>query len=88
MIYAVFASKDSEWGGDYWLAHSIEGNKTLIMSMTDDENNHFPIVSMVVKGEYLTHDNNARKKGGYVYRDYKLGASVYHFTNSIISMNL
>ena len=47
------------------------------MSMTDDENNHFPIGSMVVKGEYLTHDNNARKKGGYVYRDYKPGASVY-----------
>ena len=59
----------------------IEGKQTLIMSMTDDENNHFPIGSMVVKGEYLTHDNNARKKGGYVYRDYKIGASVYHFTN-------
>ena len=43
---------------------------------------------MVVKGEYLTRDNNARKKGGYVYRDYKLGASVYHFTNLIIGTNL
>ena len=58
------------------------------MSMTDDENNHFPIRSMVVKGEYLTHENNARKKGGYVYRDYKLGATVYHFTNLIIGTNL
>ena len=44
-------------------------------------------MSMVAKGEYLTHDNNARKKGGYVYRDYKPGASVYHFTNLIIGTN-
>ena len=56
------------------MAHCIEGKQTLIMSMNDDENNHFPIGSMVVKGEYLTHDNNARKKGGYVYKDYKPGA--------------
>ena len=49
----MVSSKDSEWGGDYWLAHCIEGKKTLIMSMTDDENNHFPIGSMVVKGESL-----------------------------------
>ena len=84
----MVASKYSERGGDYWLAHCIEGKQTLIMSMTNDENNHFPIGSMVVKGEYLTHDNNARKKGGYVYKDYKPGASVYHFTNSIIGTNL
>ena len=56
--------------------------------MTNDENNHFLIGYMVVKGEYLTHENNARKKGGYVYRDYKPGASVYHFTNLIIGTNL
>ena len=61
-IYVVVASKHSEWGGDYWLAHCIEGNQTLIMSMNDNENNHFPIEYMVVKGEYLTHDNNERKK--------------------------
>ena len=84
----MVSSKYSEWGGDYRLAHCIEGNQTLIMSMTDDENNHFQIGSMVVKGEYLTHENNARKKGGYVYRDYKLDASVYHFTNLIIGTNL
>ena len=36
----------------------------------------------------LTHDNNARNKGGYVYRDYKPGASVYHFTDLIIGTNL
>ena len=56
--------------------------------MNGDENNHFPIRSIVVKGEYLTQDDNARNKGGYVYRDYKLGASVYHFTNLIIGTNL
>ena len=68
-IYAVVSSKYSEWGGDYWLVCCIEGKKTLIMSMSDDENNHFPIGSMDVKDEYLTQDNNARQKGGYVYRD-------------------
>ena len=86
-IYVVVASKDSEWGVDYWLERCTEGNQTVIMSMTDDENNHFAIRSMVVKGEYLPHDNNARKKGGYVYRDYKPGASVYHFGNLIIGTN-
>ena len=84
----MVASKDSEWGGDYCLAHCIQGKQTLIISMTNDERNHFPIGSMVVKGEYLTHENNARKKGGYVYRDYNLGASVYLFTNLIIGTNL
>ena len=87
-IYTVVASKDSEWGGDYWLACCIEGNQTLIMSMTYDENNHFPTGSMFIKGECLTHDNNSTKKGGYVYRDYKPGASVYDFTNLIIGTNL
>ena len=84
----MVSSKDSEWGGDYWLARCIEGKKTLIMSMTDVANNHFPISSMVVKGEYLMHDNNERNKGGYVYMDYKLGSSVHHFTNLIIGTNL
>ena len=84
----MVAPKDSGWGGDYWLARCIEGKKTLNISITDDENNHFPVGSMVVKGEYLTHDNHARKKGGYVYRDYKPGEVVYHFTNLIIGTNL
>ena len=35
------------------MACCIEGKQTLIMSMTDDENNHFLMGSMVVKGEYL-----------------------------------
>ena len=56
--------------------------------MNEDENNHFPIRSIVVKGEYLTQDDNARKKGGYVYRDYKPGSIVYHFTNLIIGRSL
>ena len=67
----MVASKYSEWSGDYWLAHCIEGKQTLIMSMIDHENNDFPIGSMVVKDEYLTHDNTTRNNGGYVYRDYK-----------------
>jgi hypothetical protein len=29
---------------------------------------------MVVKSVYLTQYNNVRKKGGYVFRDCKLGA--------------
>ena len=59
------------------------------MSMTDNEKKHFQIGSMqVVNGEYLTQDNNTRNKGGYVYRDYKPVASVYHFTNLIIGANL
>ena len=52
-IYVVVSSKDSEWGGDYWLAHCIEGKQTLIMSMTHDEKNHFPIGCMVVKVNIL-----------------------------------
>ena len=63
-IYVVVASKYSEWGGDYWLACCIKGNETLNMYLNDDENNHFLRGYMVVKGEYFTQDNNARKKGG------------------------
>ena len=58
------------------------------MSISDDENNHFPICSMVDNGEYLTQDNNVRKKGGYVFMNYKPSASVYHFTKLIIGTNL
>ena len=87
-IYAVVSLKDSEWGGDYLLACCIEGNQTLNISMIGDESNHFPIRSMVVKGKYLTYQNNAGKKDVCVYRDYKLGACVYHFTKLIIGTNL
>ena len=87
-IYALISSKDNEYGGDYLLELHLEGKKTLNISITNDENNHFPVGSMVVKGEYLTQDNNARKKGGYVFRDEKSAASAYYFTNLTIGTNL
>lgn len=59
----MVAPKDNEWGGDYWLARCIEGKETLNATITDDENNQFPVGSMVVKGEYLTEEKNTRKKG-------------------------
>ena len=55
-IYVVVAWKDNEWGTYYWLTRCIEGKKTLIASLTDDEGIEFTIGSMVVKGEYLTLD--------------------------------
>ena len=58
-IYAVFSSKDSERGGDYWLERYIEGNQIINMLMINDEKIHFPIGLMVVKDECLTWDNNA-----------------------------
>ena len=45
----MVASKDSEWGGNYWLARCIDGKQTLITSMTDDENNHFPLGLWLLK---------------------------------------
>ena len=66
----------------------IDGKKILNIAITDDENNQFPVGSMVVKGEYLTQEKNARKKGGYVFKDYRPSASVYHFTNLIVGTNL
>ena len=84
----MVAPKDNEWGGDYRLACCIDGNKILNIAITDDENNQFPIRSMVVKVEYLTQEKNARKKGGYVFKDYRPCASVYHFTNLIVGTNL
>ena len=43
---------------------------------------------MVIKGEYLTLATQQKKKDGYVYQDYKLGAIVYHYTNLIVSTNI
>lgn len=80
--------KDNEWGGDYWLARCIYGKQTLNIAITDDENNQFPVGSMVAKGEYLTQKKNARKKGGYVFYYYGPGASVYPFTNLIVGTKL
>jgi len=72
----VVSVRGNEWGSGYWLACCLEGKETLNISITDDENNHLPEGSMVVKGEYLTHDKNSRKKGGYVFTDYKSIPSV------------
>lgn len=41
-------------GTNYLFELCIQGNKTLYTSLTDDEDNEFPIVSVVFKGEYLT----------------------------------
>ena len=42
----------------------------------------------LLKVNTLHMTTNARKKVGYVYRDYKRGAGVYHFINLIIGTNL
>ena len=55
-IYVVAAPKGNEWGTDYWLACCLEGKQTLNVSLIDSEGIHFPIGSMVIKGEYLTLD--------------------------------
>lgn len=44
--------KNNEWGSKYWLAHCLVRKQLLLELVTDDENNHFFIGSMVVKGEY------------------------------------
>ena len=55
-IYAVVAPKGNEWSTDYWLARCLAGKQTLNASLIDSEGIHFPIGSMVIKGEYLTLD--------------------------------
>jgi hypothetical protein len=87
-IYAVVSPRDNEWGTDYWLAHCLEGKKTLMRSVTDSEGIEFLIGSMVIKGEYLTQDERTWKKGGYVFQDYKPGQVVYHFMNLVVGTNL
>ena len=46
--------RGNEWHTKYWLAHCLDGNQTLIVSLRDSEGNDFPIGSMVIKEEYLT----------------------------------
>ena len=79
---------DNEQGGDYWLAWYLDEKQTFNISITNDEKNHILVGSMVVKGEYLTEENNIGKKGEYIFIDYKSGASVYHFRNLIIMRNV
>ena len=43
---------------------------------------------MVIKGEYLTLAAKQKRKSGYVYRDYRLGVIVYHFTNLVVGINI
>ena len=43
---------------------------------------------MVIKGEYLTLATQQKRKGGYVYQDYRPGAIVYHFTNLVVGINI
>ena len=87
-IYAVVASKDNEWGTDYWLARCIRGKQILNGSLIDDEGNEFPIGLMVVEGEYLTLDGKSRRTSGHVFMDYRPGYVVYLFTNLIVATNI
>jgi len=57
-------------------------------SVTDPEGIELSIGSMVIKEEYLTWDERTRKKGCYVFQDYRLGEVVYHFMNLDIGTNL
>ena len=85
----MVASKNNEWGSDYWLAHFlVEGKQTILEHVKDDEIIEFPIGSMVIKGEYLTLATKQKRKGGYVYQDYRPGAIVYHFTNLVVGINI
>ena len=43
---------------------------------------------MVIKGDYLTVTTEQKRKSGYVYQDYRLGAIVYHFTNLVVGINI
>jgi hypothetical protein len=87
-IYTVVSPRGNEWGTDYWLAHCLEGKKTLMRSVTDSEGIEFMIGSMVIKGEYLTQDERTWKKGGYVFQYYRPGEVVYHFMNLVVGTNL
>ena len=43
---------------------------------------------MVIKGEYLTLAAQEKRKGGYVYQDYRPRAIIYHFTNLVVGINI
>jgi hypothetical protein len=59
-----------------------------MQSVTDSQGIEFLIGSMVIKGEYITHDERTQKKGGYVFQDYKSSQFVYYFTNLVIGIDL
>ena len=58
----MVAPKNNAWGSDYWLAHYLDGKQTLLEPVIDDEDNEFPVGSMVIKGEYLTLATQQKKK--------------------------
>ena len=62
--------------------------ETILEPVIDDENIEFPTGSMVIKGEYFTLEAQHKRKGGYVYQDYRLGAIVYHFTSLVVVINI
>ena len=62
--------------------------ETILEPVIDDENIEFPTRSMVIKGESLTLATQQKRKGGYVYEDYKLGAIVYDFTNLVVGIKI
>ena len=66
----VVSPKYNEWGTNYWLSRCIQGKKTLNEYLTDCEGIEFPIVSMVVNGEYITLYIKLRKTSGYIFMDY------------------
>ena len=36
----------------------------------------------------MTLEAQHKRKGGYVYEDYRLGAIVYHFTNLVVGIKI
>ena len=87
-MYAVLSPKNNEWGSNYWFPHCLEGKQTILEPVIDDENIEFPTGSMVIKGEHLTLAVQQKRKGGYVYQDYRLGAILYHFNNLVVRINI
>ena len=84
----MVSPKNNAWGSDYWLARCLDGKQIILEPVIDDEDNEFPVGSMVIKGEYLLLATQQKNKDGYVYQDYKLGVVVYQFTNLIVGTNI
>ena len=70
------------------MARCLEGKQTILEPATYDEIIEFPTGSMVIKGEYLTLAAQQKRKGVYVYQDYRPGAIIYHFTNLVVGINI
>lgn len=63
----MVSQKNNARVSNYWLARCLDGKKTLLEPVIDDEDNEILIGSLVIKGEYLTLDTQEKNKGGYVY---------------------